>query len=189
MIFDHFDLLAPIYDHFIETPDPAKLRELLDLHPGARVLDAGGGTGRVATLLQPLVGELVLIDQSIQMLRKAQGKGLDPLRGDVTRLPFPDASFDRVVVVDALHHFVNPQDSIRDMLRVLKPGGRLVIEEPDIRLGVVKLVALAEWLAAMGSHFFTPAEISAMVESYGARARTEADGQFSAWVIADKPVI
>jgi len=186
-MFDHFDLLAPLYDRFIETPDPAQLRGLLDIPEGGRVLDAGGGTGRVAALLRPLAGEFVLLDQSLQMLRKAQAKGLEPLRGDVARMPFPDASFDRVVVVDALHHFSNPRASIGDLMRVLKPGGRLVIEEPDIRLGVVKLVVLAEWLAVMGSHFFTPDEIRDMVVSYGATARIEADGHFSAWVIADKP--
>lgn len=185
-MLDHFDLLAPLYDRFIATPDPAQLRALLDLRPGSRVLDAGGGTGRVAAQLRPLVGELVLLDQSLPMLHQAQTKGLDPLRGDVTRMPFPDASFDRVVVVDALHHFMHPQEAIRDLWRVLKPGGRLVIEEPDIDLGVVKLVALAEWLAMMGSHFFTGDEIRTMVESHGATARIERDGDFSVWVVADK---
>lgn len=185
-MIDHFDLLAPLYDLVIGPPDPARLRSLLDIPPGGRVLDAGGGTGRVAAQLRALAGEVVLLDRSLPMLRQARTKGLDPLAGDVTRLPFPDAAFDRVVVVDALHHFADPQAAIGELLRVLRPGGRLVIEEPDIRLGVVKLVALAERLALMGSTFFAPAEIIAMIGAYGVPAYSEADDRFAAWVVATR---
>lgn len=185
-MLDHFDLLAPLYDRLIGPPDPTRLRTLLDLPTPGRVLDAGGGTGRVTTQLRALAGDVVLLDQSLPMLRQAQTKGLTPLRGDVTRLPFSDDSFDRVVVVDALHHFVDARAAVGDLLRVLKPGGRLVIEEPDIRQRVVKLVALAERLALMGSHFFAPDEIQAMVQAHGATARVEADGQFAVWVVAEK---
>lgn len=188
-MLDHFDLLAPLYDKVIGPPDLARLRELLDLPTGGRMLDAGGGTGRVAARLRPLVGELVLLDQSLPMLRQAQPKGLDPLRGDVTRLPFPDATFDRVVVVDALHHFVDAPAAVRDLLRVLRPGGRLVIEEPDIQHRSVQLIVVAEWLAMMGSRFFSPQAIRAMVESGGAPARIVRDGHFAAWVVAEKPAV
>lgn len=185
-MLDHFDLLAPLYDRVIGPPDPARLRALLDLPIAGRLLDAGGGTGRVTAQLRGLAGELVLLDQSLPMLRQAQAKGLSPLRGDVRRLPFPDASFERVVVVDALHHFVDARAAVADLLRVLKPGGRLVIEEPDIAHGAVKLVALAERLALMDSHFYAPEEIRAMFDAHGVSARVEADGRFAAWVVAEK---
>jgi ubiquinone/menaquinone biosynthesis C-methylase UbiE len=68
------------------------------------VLDAGGGSGRIATQLRPLASQLVLLDRSQLMLRQAHDKCLWPIHGDVARLLFPDACFDRVVVVDALHH-------------------------------------------------------------------------------------
>jgi len=187
-MIDHFDALAPLYDRLIGPPDPARLRDLLDLPAAGWVLDAGGGTGRIAAQLRAVTGNLVLLDRSQPMLRQAQGKRLWPIPGDVARLPFPDACFDRVVVVDALHHFPDQSAAIGELLRVLKPGGRLVIEEPDIARFAVKLVALAERLALMGSYFATPTEICAMLAAHGAQARVVSDGGFAAWVVAEKPV-
>ncbi len=185
-MIDHFDALAPLYDRLIGPPDPARLRALLDLPTTGWVLDAGGGTGRIAAQLRALAGNLVLLDRSLPMLRQAQGKSLWPIQGDVTRLPFPHAYFDRIAVVDALHHFADQRATIGELLRVLRPGGRLVIEEPDIARVAVKLVALAERLALMGSHFSTPTEICAMVVAHGAQARIASDGGFAAWVVAEK---
>ena len=60
-------------------------------------------------------------------------------------------------MVDALHHVIHQGQTAREMYRVLKPGGRIVIEEPDIRKFGVKLIAVAEKLLLMRSHFLSPA--------------------------------
>lgn len=191
-MFDHFGFLAPLYDRIIPPPDPARLRERLALPTAGRMLDAGGGTGRASAQLRPLVGGLMISDLSRPMLERARGVG-HPVQSRAERLPFPDGSFDRVLVVDALHHFVGRQrEAIADLLRVLKPGGRMVIEEPDINRFVVKLVALAETLALMRSHFYSPAEIRDMVlgaspsRAQPVSARVESGEGFSAWVVVDK---
>jgi ubiquinone/menaquinone biosynthesis C-methylase UbiE len=186
-MFGHFDLLAPIYDLVIPPPDPLRLRELLRLPTRGRVLEAGGGTGRVSSDLAPLVGTLVVNDLSRPMLKQAQGKGpLNPVQSTVERLPFPDASFDRVFAVDALHHFGDHQAAIGELLRVLRPAGRMVIEEPDIRRFPVKLIALLEKLALMNSHFRTAEQIHALVTSHGAQAQIGCMSDYATCVVVDK---
>lgn len=186
-MFDHFDLLAPIYDLVIPPPDPDRLRRLLRLPTQGRVLEAGGGTGRVASLLIPLVGTLVINDLSQPMLEQARSKGaLHPVRSYVERLPFPDASFDRVFAVDALHHFSDHHTAIGELLRVLRPAGRMVIEEPDIKRFSVKLIALAERLALMKSHFLSGEEIRALVASHGMQAELGCLSDFATCIVVDK---
>jgi ubiquinone/menaquinone biosynthesis C-methylase UbiE len=186
-VIDHFGFLAPFYDHVIPPPDLARLRGRLRLPMAGRLLDAGGGTGRVSSQLRHLVDEVIITDLSAGMLKQAQAKSkLQAAQAHAERLPFLDASFDRVVVVDALHHFCNQRDAIGDLLRVLRPGGRLVIEEPDIHRLIVKFVALGEKLALMRSRFYTAEQIRDMIAMHGLQADIERDGQFSAWVVVDK---
>lgn len=183
----HFDVIAGFYDHAIAAPDPARLAAALRLPIPGLLLDAGGGTGRVAAGLHAQVGRWIISDLSAPMLAQAQIKGVAlPLRASVERLPFADAAFDRVLAVDALHHFADQRLAVAELVRVLKPGGRIVIEEPDIRRRQVKLVALAEKLALMGSHFASPQQIAAWLAAHGLSPVIEDDGQFNAWVMADK---
>ncbi len=65
----------------------------------------------------------------------------------------------------------------RELVRVLKPGGRLVVEEFDVRRPAVRLMALGERLLLMGSRFLAPEELAAMAEAAGARtAEIREDG-------------
>jgi ubiquinone/menaquinone biosynthesis C-methylase UbiE len=183
---DHFDVMASFYDRVIGPPDTARLSRLLQLPTGGWVLDAGGGTGRVSGRLRGLIGRLVVNDLSHRMLKKARQKGLCTVRAHTEKLPFGDERFDRVLVVDALHHFGDQLQAISDLLRVLKPGGRLVIEEPDVSHIGVKLMSLVEKSLLMRSRFHSPAKIRDMILSCGVPAGIESDGRFTAWIVADK---
>ena len=186
-MMDHFDLLATIYDRVIGHPKTDILRELLRLPTTGSLLDCGGGTGRVSGQLRPFVGQLVITDLSQPMLKQAQDKdSLIPVRSHAERLPFPDESFERILVVDALHHFCDQKKAIDEFLRVLKPQGRLVIEEPDINRFAVKLVAIAEKLFLMRSHFLAAQEIRNMIASLGLTSHVKSDGRFEFWITVDK---
>jgi ubiquinone/menaquinone biosynthesis C-methylase UbiE len=160
-IIDHFGLLAPLYETFIKPKDPEEISTLADLPTSGALLDAGGGTGRVARFLVNKAGTVVVADLSCKMLAEAnQKKRLNPVCSSTETLPFPKHSFERIIMVDALHHVINQKETIDELWRLLAPGGTIVIEEPDVRAFSVKLIAIAEKMALMRSHFLSPPRIA-----------------------------
>jgi ubiquinone/menaquinone biosynthesis C-methylase UbiE len=190
--FDHFDAIAHLYDRLIRPRVNDPLAGILAVGPGDLVLDIGGGTGRIAQVLVAGGARVVVCDFAPRMARQAQGKGLTAAVGSVVRLPFPDDVAERVLVVDAFHHFVHPSAAqaqplaATELLRVLKPGGRLVVEEPDIRRPGVKLIALMEKVLLMRSRLLTPDGLVAVFQAAGAQVITVLDDGFSMQVVLTK---
>lgn len=181
---DHFSLLAPHYDRLLGLSDLERLEALLALPPGGLLLDAGGGTGRVA---QALGGRAVVADSSAAMLAQAgQKTGLAPTQAQIERLPFPAAHFERILVVDAFHHFYDQFLAAAEFWRLLAPGGRLVLEEPNIDTWPIKLVALAERLALMRSRFFSARDLRSLFQALGGRVSIEAGHAYKVWVVVEK---
>ncbi|PWH17568.1 MAG: methyltransferase type 11 [Anaerolineae bacterium] len=183
-MFDHFDVLAPLYDRAIPFSRLDWMLRVVNLPVDGLVLDAGGGTGRVAAALRPYARDVVVADVSAGMLAQARNKQLTGLRAPSERLPFPENTFPRIIMVDALHHVSNQRQTLAELWRVLQPGGRLVIEEPDIRTWVVKFVAVVEKLALMRSHFLSPPQIVALLPPQ-AKVQVERES-YNAWVIVEK---
>lgn len=185
-LFDHFDLLAPLYERFIKPKDPQDLWRMADLPTSGALLDAGGGTGRMAQFMHNKAHPVVVADLSCKMLAEARQKdGLHPVCSHTEKLPFPDAAFARIIMVDALHHVCDQQQTVDELWRTLQPGGRIVIEEPDVRTLPVKGIALAEKLALMRSHFLSPSRIARLFHYSDARVQTEAK-DYNAWIIIEK---
>lgn len=114
--------------------------DLLDLGPGMAVLDAGCGLGddavRMARRVSP-GGRVIGLDASGAMIEKAKANPLcgalpvEFLKGDVKALPFADESFARCRIDRTLQHLSNPQKAIDELVRVLKPCGRLLAYDND----------------------------------------------------------
>ena len=103
------------------------LRAALAGAPGRRLADIGGGTGNYARALAGEGWDVVVVDRQPEMLAQAQGKGLACVLADARELPFADASFDAAMLVSALHHVEDPPSALREVRRVVAPGGRVAI--------------------------------------------------------------
>jgi SAM-dependent methyltransferase len=95
---------------------------------GKNVLEVGCGTGLILRQVAAVSESAVGIDISPGMLEKARERGLDVREADVIRLPFEDEAFDVVYSFKVLAHVERSQDALREMIRVTKPGGTLVLE-------------------------------------------------------------
>ncbi len=185
-LFDHFGLLASSYDRVIHPSHPTYLLELLALEPGQQLLDVGGGTGRVTQYFREIGVTSTIVDPSLGMLQSARRKGCCmTCQGLSEALPFVDDAYARVLAVDSFHHFWDHEQAARELLRVLMPGGRLVIEEPDIRRFPVKLIALMEKLTLMRSRFYPPDALAQLFTRAGAAVRV-LEGGATYWAVIEK---
>ena len=128
---------------WVEPPHPlitrARLRDVLAPHPGERVLEVGPGTGYYSLDVADWVtpgGQLDIFVLQQQMLdhtmRRASERGLTnitPTQGDARQLPYPDATFDAAYLTAVLGEIPDQDAALRELARVLKPGGRLVVGE------------------------------------------------------------
>ncbi|WP_280264834.1 demethylmenaquinone methyltransferase [Nocardia wallacei] len=104
-------------------------RRALELRPGERVLDLAAGTGVSTQELSKSGAWCVAADFSQGMLAAGRFRKVPMVAGDATALPFDDDSFDAVTISYGLRNIADSDAALREMLRVTKPGGRLVIAE------------------------------------------------------------
>jgi ubiquinone/menaquinone biosynthesis C-methylase UbiE len=163
MPINHFDIISPIYERFGRFDRTHPMLKMLELPVKGLVVDIGGGTGRVAQSIAESGCQVVVVDVSVGMLKRALGKpGLIPLMADAAALPFRSGSVSRVLIVDALHHIRKQRETIRELCRLLEPGGVGVVVEPDTSVFAVKLIRIIEWVLLMGSHFLKDTELQAL---------------------------
>ena len=147
MVADVFHSVASRYDLMNDLMSAGIHRiwkrftiELSGVRKGNKVLDIAGGTGDLAARFADLVGpegSVVLADINDSMLKVGRDKLLDRgqlgnlefVQADAQYLPFPDDSFDCITIAFGLRNVTDKDLALRSMLRVLKPGGRLLVLE------------------------------------------------------------
>jgi demethylmenaquinone methyltransferase/2-methoxy-6-polyprenyl-1,4-benzoquinol methylase len=143
-----FAPLGPTYDRYAALlsfgQDPRWRRFLvsrLDVGAGARVLDVACGTGAVSAEIVRRRGcSVVGLDQSEGMLAEARRRVRDPrvrfVRGEAERLPFGDAEFDALTFTYLLRYVDDPPATMRELARVVEPGGAIAMLEFAVPRGV-----------------------------------------------------
>lgn len=125
---------SPISRKLIERARLSAARRIVqDLPAGATVLDVGCGNGALLIAIGALGSYRLLgVEQSPAAADAATARGLTVWRGDLTDAPFEDASIDLVIVNHVLEHVFDPLATLRKIAAVLKAGGRVIGEVPNV---------------------------------------------------------
>ena len=158
----------------------------LQIEPGHWLLDAGCGGGRHCFGALDRGAHVIGLDLDLESLRVARAGiaersqslgagGNGPrggvLRGDVFRLPYPDDRFDRIICAEVMEHVHDYAGALRELVRVLRPGGRIGITIPTAITEHLYLLLSREYFESPGGHIriFRPRELARALAQAGVR--------------------
>lgn len=194
-----FDRITPVYDAMNRVMTAGldrrwrRLTAEAVVQPAESVLDACCGTGDLAIAAERAGGRVTGLDFSERMLERARDKSrtIEWVRGDITAMPFPDGSFDAATIGFGIRNVPDLEDALRELARVLRPGGRLGILEitqprgllrPFFRVWFDRVVPLLgrvlpggaayTYLPASVRRFPGPADLAAALDRAGFEAIT-----------------
>lgn len=154
------------------------LKRMLGLRSSDHVLDVGSGDGFWTARFAAYSARVTGLEPDERMLELARGlyqrPNVEYVRGSAESIPYPRSTFDKVVSVSCLEHFADPLQGLREMARVLKPGGRLAISV-DSLLTENSPLSFREWHARRHfvTHYFNREELLGMMKSVGLRCEPE----------------
>jgi SAM-dependent methyltransferase len=166
---------TPIFARLLRGQQDEALRRIAPAR-GERVLDLGCGTGRALQLVPGAVGA----DMSLEMLRAAPAGRAACARAEA--LPFRTATFDAVLCTNSFHHYPEPVGTLREIRRILRPGGRAVLVDPNLDHPLSRLTIYGgeALVFGMSVHLHSAREWLALLEGAGfAHATAEALATFA----------
>ncbi len=182
---DFWDRFAGVYD-LAESINGSVYTEMRDITrrlipAGAKVLDCGAGTGELSLEASDNADSVLCTDLSKNMLKQAQRKaralGADNIEfaaRNIFDLQDPDDTYDVVIAGNVLHLLTNPQGAVKEMYRVLKPGGRLLLPTFTNKNSARLLIGIYKKLGFDPAANYSPSEYKKMLEDCGlGRVRTK----------------
>lgn len=182
---DFWDRFAGVYD-LAESINGGVCTEMCDITrrltpSGAKVLDCAAGTGELSLAAADNADSVLCTDLSKNMLKQAQRKaralGADNIEfaaRNIFDLQEPDGTYDIVIAGNVLHLLTNPQGAVREMYRVLKPGGKLLLPTFTTRNSAGLLIGIYKKLGYDPAAAYSPSEYKKMLEDCGlGRVRTK----------------
>jgi len=132
--------------------------DLLHMREDHSVLDVGCGEGYLLRKAARRASLALGVDVAESRLRATRGGPIELAVADAQRLPFADASFDRIICTETLEHVADAQLALRELARVLRPGGRLAVSVPHFLCEAILCRLIRGYFEFSGGHrrIFTP---------------------------------